>query len=101
MKKTYRTFSDFFPFYMEQHKDRRNRRLHFVGSLAVLAILFWALLSQQWLLLMAMPVAGYGFAWIGHFFFEKNQPATFQYPIYSLMGDWVMFWHILTGRLQF
>jgi hypothetical protein len=50
--------------------------------------------------LLAALVCGYGFAWIGHFFFEKNRPATFTHPIYSLMGDWMMFWQVLTGRVK-
>ena len=70
-------------------------------SLLVLAILAYALFSQQWLWLLAMPLAGYGFAWVGHFVFEKNRPATFDYPLYSLMGDWVMLKDAFTGRIRF
>ena len=66
------------------------RRLHYVGSLLVLAVLFHAVASQQWLWLLALPLVGYGFAWVGHFVFEKNRPATFKYPLWSFMGDWVM-----------
>ena len=69
--------------------------------LLVLAILAYALLTQQWLWLLAMPLAGYGFAWVGHFVFEKNRPATFDYPLYSLMGDWVMLKDAFTGRIRF
>ena len=67
----------------------------------MLVVLGYALLSGQWLWLLALPVIGYGFAWVGHFAFERNRPATFQYPLYSLMGDWVMFKDMLTGRLRF
>ena len=95
------SFAEFYPFYLAEHRNRTCRRLHFVGSLLVLAILAYALASGQWLWLLAMPVAGYGFAWVGHFVFEKNRPATFQYPLYSLMGDWVMLKDAFTGRIRF
>ncbi|MBA1274636.1 Mpo1-like protein [Stutzerimonas azotifigens] len=94
-------FADFYPFYLQEHRNSTCRRLHFAGSLVVLAVLGYALISQQWLWLLAAPLAGYGFAWIGHFVFEKNRPATFQYPFYSLLGDWVMFRDMLTGRIPF
>lgn len=96
---TYRSFRDFYPFYLSEHANRTSRRLHFAGSLLVLMIAGLALITGEWPLLLLMPVAGYGFAWVGHFVFEKNRPATFRHPLYSLMGDWVMFWQILTGKL--
>lgn len=67
----------------------------------MLVTLAYSVLTQSWLALLALPVIGYGFAWAGHFFFEKNRPATFTYPLYSLIGDWVMFKNILTGKLKF
>jgi hypothetical protein len=97
----YRSFAEFYPFYLSQHSDAVCRRLHFVGSLSVLAILAWSFLTASFLWLLAIPVVGYGFAWIGHFGFEKNKPATFTYPIYSLRGDWVMFFQMLTGKIKF
>ena len=97
----YTSFRDFYPFYLSQHANRTCRRLHFVGSWLVLIVLFSALTTGNWLRLWAFPVLGYGFAWVGHFFFERNRPATFTYPLYSLMGDWVMFWQTLTGKLRF
>jgi hypothetical protein len=97
--KTYSSFRDFYPFYLSQHANLTCRRLHTVGSLGVLALLGWVIWSGQWLGLLALPVLGYGFAWVGHFFFEHNRPATFTYPLYSLMGDWVMLWDVLTGKL--
>jgi hypothetical protein len=96
---TYRSFREFYPFYLSQHSHPVCRRLHVIGSTLVLLILAATLLTQQWWLLLAVPVVGYGFAWIGHFKFEHNKPATFQHPWYSLMGDWVMFWQIVTGTL--
>jgi len=100
-EKEFTSFAEFYPFYLSEHANDTSRRLHYIGSLLVLAILLWALLTQQWLLLIALPLAGYGFAWVGHFFFEKNRPATFKYPLYSFMGDWVMLRDALTGRIRF
>lgn len=99
-KKRFNSFSEFYPFYLSEHQDRVNRRLHFVGSTLVIGLVLFALVTQQWLWLAAVPLAGYGFAWFGHFFFEKNKPATFNHPMYSLMGDWVMYKDILTGKVK-
>ena len=98
---TYSTFADFYPFYLSQHGDRTCRRLHFVGtSLGLLALLHaFSTLNFWWVL--AGVAAGYAFAWVGHFFFEKNRPATFTYPLYSFMGDWVMYSQIWRGRIPF
>lgn len=101
MIERYRNFAEFYPFYLSEHRNRACRRLHFVGSCFVLAILVYALASGSYQWLLAAPVAGYGFAWVGHFVFEKNRPATFSYPWYSLLGDWVMFKDILTRRIPF
>ncbi len=95
----YQTFADFYPFYLAEHSNVTCRRLHFVGSTLVLFILAYALISEAYLSLLLIPLVGYGFAWIGHFFFEKNRPATFEYPLYSLIGDWVMYKDILTRRI--
>lgn len=97
----YARFSDFYPFYLAEHSNPVCRRLHYVGSLLVLTLLAYTLASQNWAMLWALPVAGYGFAWVGHFAFEKNRPATFQYPFYSLLGDWVMLRDAFTGRIPF
>ncbi|WP_437881303.1 Mpo1-like protein [Pseudomonas sp. LRF_L74] len=97
----FHSFAEFYPFYLQEHRNDTCRRLHYAGSTLVLGILAYALLSQQWAWLLALPLAGYGFAWIGHFVFEKNRPATFKYPLYSLLGDWVMFKDALTGRIRF
>ena len=99
-RKEYTSFSKFYPFYLSQHADKTNRRLHFCGSLLVITLALAALFTQHFLLFFAVPFAGYGFAWVGHFFFEKNKPATFTYPLYSLAGDFVMFWQILTGKIK-
>ena len=97
----FNNFAEFYPFYLGEHADATCRRLHFIGSSLVLMLLAYVITSQSWLLLLALPVIGYGFAWIGHFFFEKNKPATFSHPWYSFMGDWVMFRDMLTGRIRF
>lgn len=95
------SFKDFYPFYLSEHSDRTCRRLHFVGSTLVLAILLYFLISFNALALLLMPLVGYGFAWVGHFFYEKNKPATFKYPLYSLIGDWVMYKDMLSGKIRF
>ena len=95
------SFREFYPFYLSEHRNPTCRRLHFAGSTLVLAAVAAAIVTRNpWWLLLA-PVAGYGFAWVGHFVFEKNRPATFTYPAWSLMGDWVMYWQLLTGRIPF
>lgn len=95
----YTSFREFYPFYLSQHQDATCRRLHVVGSSLVLAVLAGAIVSGNGWWLWLLPVLGYGFAWVGHFFFEHNKPATFTHPFYSLMGDWVMFWQVLTRKL--
>ncbi|WP_022961909.1 Mpo1-like protein [Halopseudomonas pelagia] len=97
----FHSFAEFYPYYLSEHINDTSRRLHYIGSLLVLGILAVVLLTQSGWWLLALPVAGYGFAWVGHFFFEKNKPATFQYPLYSFMGDWVMLKDALTGRIRF
>jgi hypothetical protein len=74
------------------------RRLHFAGSTLVLLVVLVAIASGDARWLWLAPLAGYGFAWVGHFMFEKNRPATFRHPLYSLAGDWVMYWQIVRGR---
>lgn len=100
MSKKYQNFADFYPFYLSQHANSTCRRLHFVGSLLIVLLVFYAAFSDRWVLLLLIPVIGYGFAWLGHFFFEKNRPATFTYPVYSLLGDWVMFKDMLVGKIR-
>jgi hypothetical protein len=98
--KKYQTFKEFYPFYLSQHKNKTCRLLHIIGTSIIVAILAYALISQHYILLWLMPLVGYGFAWIGHFFFEKNRPATFTYPLYSLIGDWVMWWQTITFSIK-
>ncbi len=93
-------FAEFYPFYLSQHANRGCRRLHFAGtSLGLLAILL-ALATLNFWWLLAGLVAGYAFAWVGHFFFEKNRPATFSHPLYSFMGDWAMWKDMISGKIR-
>lgn len=103
MEKTaeFGSFGQFYPYYLSEHADRTCRRLHFVGTSLVIATGLGALLSGHYALLWLLPVLGYGFAWVGHFYFEKNRPATFKYPFYSLAGDFVMYKDILSGKIRF
>jgi hypothetical protein len=94
-------FSDFYPYYLQEHSDRTCRRLHFAGTSLVVILAVSAVATGNWGMLWLLPVAGYGFAWLGHFVFEKNRPATFRYPFYSLWGDFVMYKDILTGKIPF
>jgi hypothetical protein len=99
--KRYATFSEFYPFYLSEHSNRTCRRLHFVGTSLGLVFLLHAFSTLDFRWLLAGLVCGYAFAWTGHFFFEHNRPATFTYPLWSFMGDWVMWKDILTGKIRF
>ena len=94
----YRRFGDFYPFYLSEHANRVSRRLHVVGtSIALLLLVCAAATGNGWLVLAAL-VQGYAFAWVGHFFFEHNKPATFRYPLFSFMGDWRLWWETVSGK---
>jgi hypothetical protein len=95
------SFAEFYPFYLSEHSDRRCRRLHFIGSTLVIGVVALAVLSSELRWLWLAPVFGYGCAWIGHYVFEKNRLATFRHPLYSLLGDWVMYGQMLRGKVSF
>ena len=95
----YATFSEFYPFYLSEHANPTCRRLHFVGTSLVIGCIVVEQGGRG--AEAAAPIAGYGLAWVGHFYFEHNRPATFAHPFYSLMGDWVMYRDMLTGRIPF
>ena len=99
-EKEFKSFSEFYPFYLSEHSDKLNRRLHFTGLLLALLVLIYVIFSQKWILLILIPIFGYGFAFLGHYLIEKNKPATFKYPLYSIMGDLVMFKDIIIGRIK-
>jgi hypothetical protein len=95
------SFAEFYPFYLSEHTNAVSRRLHFVGSSLVLGCVLAALLTRDAWWLLGAPLCGYGFAWAGHFFFEHNRPATFSHPVYSFVGDWIMYKDLLTGKIPF
>ena len=100
IRMTFRNFEEFYPFYLGEHADRTSRRLHVIGTLGALAQLLAALLLGQPRLLVSALICGYGLAWVGHYVFEKNRPATFSHPLYSLRGDLRMAREVLTGRIR-
>lgn len=100
MSERYSTFAEFWPFYLREHAKPATRALHYVGTTLVVLIAILAFLTGRWLLLLAMPVAGYFFAWLAHFTVEHNRPATFTYPGWSLIADFKMWALWLSGRLK-
>ncbi len=93
------SFAEFWPFYVREHSVPACRALHFIGSSLAIAIVVAAVSRNNYPLLLAAPVVGYGFAWFGHFVIEKNKPASFKYPLWSFVADWKMWAMILTGRM--
>ncbi|MES2127759.1 MAG: DUF962 domain-containing protein [Pseudomonadota bacterium] len=99
MTTRYSNFAEFYPYYLSQHADRMCRRCHFIGSSSAIAAVAQYIDSfNPWWLLFAV-VSGYGGAWIGHFYYEHNRPASFTQPLYSFRADWIMYWEMLTGKL--
>ena len=99
MARRYSTFAAFWPYYLREHSRPQTRALHYLGTTLVVALALFALLTGRWLLLALLPVAGYFIACLGHFGIEKNRPATFTYPLWSLAADFKMWWLWLTGRI--
>ena len=95
------TLKEFYPVYLKEHSNTTSRVLHFIGTSLVILLIPAALILNNARLLILIPFVGYGFAWVGHFFFEKNKPATFQYPGYSLASDFILFWDLLCGKEKF
>jgi hypothetical protein len=100
-EKKFKTLKEFYPFYLTEHRNLTSRVLHFIGTGLVVLSVFTGILFHEWRFILATPFLGYGFAWVGHFFFEKNKPATFQYPLFSLASDFLLFWDLLTGNQSF
>lgn len=100
MTEKYGSFREFWPFYLREHSRPMTRALHYIGTTLVVLIALAALFAGEWWILLAMPLAGYFFAWIAHFRVERNRPATFTYPLWSLAADFRMWWFWLTGRLK-
>ncbi|MEL7535926.1 MAG: DUF962 domain-containing protein [Pseudomonadota bacterium] len=97
-EKRYKNLKEFYPFYLGEHLNPVCRSLHVVGTGLTLALLAYFVITQNYQLIWICLVSGYAFAWVGHFFFEKNQPATFKYPLFSLISDFILFFDVLTGR---
>jgi hypothetical protein len=95
----FQSFAEFWPFYVREHSRPATRAMHFLGSTLVIAVLVAAIVWRQWWLLIALPIVGYGFAWISHFTIEHNRPATFKYPLWSLAADWKMWLLMATGQM--
>lgn len=97
----YQSFKDFYVFYLTEHLNPTNRILHFTGTSIGVCLLAYALVTQKFVFILFGFIAGYFFAWLGHFVFEKNRPASFKQPLYSLIGDWYMWFQLITRKLSF
>jgi len=97
----FKSLKEFYPYYLSEHQNITCRRLHFVGTSLVIGLLLYIALSGNWKYWWTVLIAGYGFAWAGHFFFEHNRPATFKNPFYSLASDFIMYKDILIGKIKF
>lgn len=100
-EKRFQSLKEFYPFYLTEHSNSTSRVLHFIGTGLVLLLIPASLLFHDARLLLLIPFVGYGFAWVGHFFFEKNKPATFKHPVYSLASDFLLFFDLLSGKQKF
>jgi len=96
--KKYKSFNEFYAFYLKEHQNYMCRVLHFTGTTLFFVVLMGAFLFHKISLLWLCPIVGYGFAWVGHYFFEKNKPATFNHPLYSLLSDFKMYFEIVAGK---
>ncbi|MFA6945670.1 MAG: DUF962 domain-containing protein [Pedobacter sp.] len=95
------TLKEFYPFYLKEHSNSTSRILHFIGTSLIILLIPVSIYLQDARFLILIPFVGYGFAWVGHFFFEKNKPATFKYPAYSLASDFILFWNLFRGKEKF
>lgn len=94
-------YSEFYAFYLTEHSNKTSRILHFTGTFLFFLFLIYITITNQWTIWWILPLIGYGFAWVGHFFFEKNKPATFKYPFWSLISDFKLFFELLIGKQKF
>lgn len=96
-----KSFDEFYPYYLSEHRLRGTRITHFIGTTGFLVFLVTAIFSGNWWFFLSGVIFAYGLAWVGHFFIEKNKPATFQYPLWSLMSDFKLYFEIITGKEHF
>lgn len=101
MERKFNSIGEFYPYYLSEHQHPTSRILHFIGTGLVILIVITTVLMQKYLWMLSIPFVGYGFAWVGHFFFEKNKPATFKHPFYSLGSDFILFFDLLKGKEKF
>jgi len=94
------TFAQFWPYYLGEHSKHATRAIHTIGTIAYLSLLLTALVARRWEPILACPVIAYGLAWFSHFAIEKNRPATFRYPWLSLLGDHLLAYYVITGRID-
>lgn len=99
-QKQFQTLSEFYPYYLSEHRKPLTRIMHFTGTALLIACFLYAVLTGKWIWLLMVPVLGYGFAWVSHALIERNKPATFTYPLFSLCSDFIMFRDMLTGRIR-
>ena len=97
----FRSFAEFYPFYLSEHRNPTSRVLHYIGTWGAVICLITLAITGKFAWLGGALLAGYTFAWIGHFRFERNRPATFRFPFYSLAGDFRMWWELNLGKLKF
>jgi len=100
-ERKFRSLEEFYPFYLSEHQNTTSRILHFIGTGLVILMIPAALLFHSIVMVLLIPIVGYGFAWVGHYFFEKNKPATFKHPFYSLASDFLLFFDLLSGKERF
>ncbi|HXD93731.1 MAG TPA: DUF962 domain-containing protein [Bacteroidia bacterium] len=99
--KEYKTFEEFYPYYLNEHRQVGTRVTHFIGTSLFFSLTITAIIKGNAQFLLASVISAYFFAWIGHFFIEKNKPATFKYPWMSLKGDFKLYFEILLGKQKF
>lgn len=99
-RREFSSFEEFWPYYVREHRKKSTRVVHFVGTTAALACVAGGILTRRKWLLAVAPVVGYGPAWASHFFLEKNKPATFTHPVWSLRGDMKMWWMMVRRQMD-
>ncbi|KAL4433320.1 hypothetical protein ABPG74_017424 [Tetrahymena malaccensis] len=99
-EKVFKNFQEFYPFYLSEHSNITNRRLHYIGTTLSILLQLIIIFLGHYQFIPFVFLSGYIFPWIGHFFFEKNKPASFKYPVLSLMGDIKMWYQMSTNQIK-